>query len=1039
VSAPSDGPARNTRAGFRFTRCHLAGFGLYDSAAGFVFPAGPGVLLGPNESGKSTLLHGLTAVLFGLPSDIRAGNFGSARFRSFSHPKEFWGEVEWERLGRVYRLRRVFETHHVRLTEKSEKGATVLFTGEHNPQATSPAGSAFPRLLREHIGLGSRQLFEETFCITQPLVQEGSLSTNLQQLLSGSRSGRVDQVLSSLFDQVTDLTKHTKDLGLSRTRTIRPTTQRNPGRSEILGEELEKATRQLRSGREQLERWNAHTDELDAVLRERQSLRESIEGKEARLKLLRRWLDLDEERRRLVGAVELTQRALSGIAEVTRQQAELEIELRERYAAYRDAPPWLLALLDDLERTDREEREARTAEASGGALLADLSREARILQSALADEDGQGPEPNPEMLRAEAGALLGDLQRCAVIEARLAEIDGVLQARAFLSGTRLNALKEKIAAERRLKDLSLQLRELEAREAVQARKAAEDRAAAAERARTIGRPSPISLWIALGAGAAVTAAASLGLDLDLPVALVIGLSLCVALLILGWVLRGRRSGTTDIRANAASDPATPAVELPALTREAEELNRRIAAISPDLGPFVNFTEPELARMEEQWSLLSAEKRGLDTERDALLLRHFGVEPSHEWRASPLDSLPDATARLRRIPHAPATGTASDLVAWLRDLPERSWQDLTVRAAERAETERKLHAVTDRMNALPQADTLRAAAEEAADRTRQAWRKLTEAWPAGHDGPTLPQPIGPWILRVKEEFGPAASAWQTYDELLRRRDDLLKTPQVKSVEELQSRYTEENAALGDALRRLKEMEAAETFLAATRAERDPLRRAQLLEETEKSEQVRLQQEKDAVDSGNQRELEIRGDMAVLKGSQPFNLAHLEIRIRQMEEEQREIARRRDALVQAWRWVREAADAFQSTYRADLEGRITDRFNTLTGVPGRRVSLDETFALAVYTAAGEPLAPEQLSQGARDQLLLSIRLAVADLLAGDVPLPLFFDDPFVHFDVERMGRLRVSLQIIARERQWILLTHREDLAGWGEPVVREEVPA
>ena len=72
------------------------------------------------------------------------------------------------------------------------------------------------------------------------------------------------------------------------------------------------------------------------------------------------------------------------------------------------------------------------------------------------------------------------------------------------------------------------------------------------------------------------------------------------------------------------------------------------------------------------------------------------------------------------------------------------------------------------------------------------------------------------------------------------------------------------------------------------------------------------------------------------------------------------------------------------------------------------------------------------GARDQLHLAVRLAVADLLLGTVPLPLFLDDPFVHFDFERQEHLRAALDRLAGSRQWVLLTHRADLATWGAPV-------
>src|SRR5690606_18888897 len=83
--------------------------------------------------------------------------------------------------------------------------------------------------------------------------------------------------------------------------------------------------------------------------------------------------------------------------------------------------------------------------------------------------------------------------------------------------------------------------------------------------------------------------------------------------------------------------------------------------------------------------------------------------------------------------------------------------------------------------------------------------------------------------------------------------------------------------------------------------------------------------------------------------------------------------------------------------------------------------------------------QLSQGTQDQLYLALRLAIADLVGGEVPLPLILDDPFVHCDADRLARIQEALRQAARERQIILFSHRADLAAWGSPARVEEGPA
>jgi chromosome segregation protein len=253
--------------------------------------------------------------------------------------------------------------------------------------------------------------------------------------------------------------------------------------------------------------------------------------------------------------------------------------------------------------------------------------------------------------------------------------------------------------------------------------------------------------------------------------------------------------------------------------------------------------------------------------------------------------------------------------------------------------------------------------------------------------------------------------------------------------LVERQTEANAVLGNAIRDMEELERREIWLTADTAlemtER-ALELSRLLEET----RFALQRETAERERLDDKERQILKLGASLEGSQSSNLAHLEERIDRQRRQLRLLRRDRDALVHAFRWVEEAAELYSRTYRDDLEARISERFGTLTGVPGRKIRLDEGFSLTLVEPRGDALTLVQLSQGARDQLSLAVRLAVADLLTEAVPLPLFFDDPFVHYDAERLQNLRRTLDALGRERQWILLTHREDLGSWAEPVRREE---
>ena len=56
-----------------------------------------------------------------------------------------------------------------------------------------------------------------------------------------------------------------------------------------------------------------------------------------------------------------------------------------------------------------------------------------------------------------------------------------------------------------------------------------------------------------------------------------------------------------------------------------------------------------------------------------------------------------------------------------------------------------------------------------------------------------------------------------------------------------------------------------------------------------------------------------------------------------------------------------------------------------------------------------------------------------MAADTVLPFVFDDPFLNCDAERLRNIRTTLELLAAERQVLLLSHRADFAEWGAELV------
>lgn len=154
--------------------------------------------------------------------------------------------------------------------------------------------------------------------------------------------------------------------------------------------------------------------------------------------------------------------------------------------------------------------------------------------------------------------------------------------------------------------------------------------------------------------------------------------------------------------------------------------------------------------------------------------------------------------------------------------------------------------------------------------------------------------------------------------------------------------------------------------------------------------------------------------------------------ELEEKKAEAILRRDA-ARARGWSARVAhdliehrkQAATKAVLAPLEQRLTTAFAELTGDTARQVFLDERLQIAgIGRSRGEAYAFDQLSQGAKEQLLLCLRLAVAQELATDEPQVLILDDVLVNTDPVRQDRVLDVLGAQAARLQILILTCHPD---------------
>ncbi|KYH30950.1 AAA family ATPase [Neomoorella mulderi] len=408
-------------------RLSLAGFGCYRERVTVTFQEGLNVLVAPNEKGKSTLIAGLEAVLFGLPNTSNPEAFGSARFANREEPDQFEGEVEFRVDGRAYALRRLFNTNRVTIRTRGDHGWEEVWRGSHNPGAHKKI-PAYLEHLTAFLGITSRELFEATFCLGQPLPEGRALSNEVQKLLSGS-GGHYQEALKILADDLRALTRYCGDRGVG-----------NNGRKDARLEELQAEIAILR---QQQQATSTTIDQLTAVRSRLQELAVEIKSVRAQLKkkqdLRAAWDGWRALQVRYNSALHEQQQA--GAVQERARELEQKIRLHKEQAT-RSYPEWASApastarKLDRLVELEQEMARLKGEMANWEAHLRDLNKEQEALAARLQGELAAVAN-HPDILRD-----LEDLRSLVAARQELAREVKDLAARAGETAAELAALPD---------------------------------------------------------------------------------------------------------------------------------------------------------------------------------------------------------------------------------------------------------------------------------------------------------------------------------------------------------------------------------------------------------------------------------------------------------------------------------------------------------------------------------------------------------------------------------------------------------------------
>jgi len=1129
----------------------LAGFGPYKGPVRAAFPRGLGVWAGPNEQGKSTLAAGVVAVLFGLPQAADPSGFTTGRYRHWDGPAEFWGEVTLCVGDDRFRVRRNFDNHRISLCRQAESGWIEEVVGEHNPVGRKP-NRAYTDWLFSLFHHTSRELFQSTFCVVQPIPHAEKLDAELKALLAGAGGGGHEPALDHLVKAARALTMETKSLGLT------PRDGRTPGELDQLALEIEalkeaiEASGQTVSG---LQEVAARIAELNGTLDER---REKLHRVRKSVQAYQTWREHAQNVQRLADEIRRLSRSKEAYARLETELERARQEQRRVYPELLDAPAEFgdgLARLEELFALEREvDRLAKEAErlavrcgslqeevralalpiprgenavSWARALARDLQEATQVwdefqslrgrlkaIENRLDQEYAVFEEAAPAVLaavesydelarwQAELERLESELKRAdeAAREAEAARER--LEAR-YPGAARHAAQRETIAT---LIELSKRADEIKGRsEELRARRRRTDlwTKAAAWMGAVLGVIGILGEWVPFWAlGLAMIASALLARVLPAARRLEAAIASCDQQL---GALEERR---VEIAGEAAELAGFSTEELEALRDEIRQFSESLELIRP-LEEKVPAPE-ERRRMEEAlaairermqgledavsapkaafddfqaayraWQELREEKEGVEAALERMLaawglpsvapqdveqapLRGEGTENRFElkgvWQRllKELPLLLDSRALTGVKPGSiQRFGDLAAGAAWALETAETLFErarehDRLMEEIARLESERNLLLAPGASGVIRRhLDRARDLCQGLAGQFGGDWEKVWEGMARSAQQPEENFSPEAFLERLPPLFRDALAAgggvdgarrrWQAYRELEeaaqnaeREMASILKAYDCRDFAQLESRFIVAEARLKNELQAMRRL--AEEFPSLPSPE-DQGANAKIDERLAGlvQEERSLEQEIDALED-ELTQLTLR--QAELQGATPMNIAAAELTLQSLCDRHERLRLELEAICLAYHELAQAAAEFYDSHLGRLEERASHYFRAVSKRTGRRVSLDGDLRVIALEPDGKRVLPAQLSQGARDQLYLSLRFAVGDLLSGEYIAPYLLDDPFVNCDEERLEAIRTSLVELARERQILLFTHRRDLAEWGEAIVLKQ---
>ena len=141
-----------------------------------------------------------------------------------------------------------------------------------------------------------------------------------------------------------------------------------------------------------------------------------------------------------------------------------------------------------------------------------------------------------------------------------------------------------------------------------------------------------------------------------------------------------------------------------------------------------------------------------------------------------------------------------------------------------------------------------------------------------------------------------------------------------------------------------------------------------------------------------------------------------------EKKQALQKRLRALTFASSALSTAQEKMQRNFTPALNKKASEFFSTITEGKYSRIFSDEQFNLTIDMDI--PRKSELFSGGTIDQLYLSLRLALVDMLFEDTPSCIILDQPFLQYDTTRQKNTVKLLENMTNNRQILLFTSNSE---------------